>query len=129
MLYNYYATGKRKNAIARVWLKPGEGKIIVNGRELIDYFKSEVLEMNAQLPLKITSLRKSFDVMTTVKGGGLSGQSDAVRHGISKALLEVDPTHRITLKKAGFITRDPRVKERKKPGQPGARKKFQFSKR
>ena len=129
MTNNYYSTGKRKNAIARVWIKPGDGKIIVNGKSPIDYFMSEIHEMTVQMPLKLTNLKKSFDIKATIAGGGLSGQADALRHGITKALLEMDPSHHLTLKQAGFITRDPRVKERKKPGQPGARKKFQFSKR
>ena len=125
----YYATGKRKNSIARVWLTPGEGKMSVNGRTLEAYFGREVLRMIINQPFEMTNMTGRMNVNALVSGGGTSGQAGALRHGISKALLEVDPDTRSTLKKAGLITRDPRVVERKKYGKPGARKRFQFSKR
>jgi len=124
-----YGTGKRKNAIARVFLSPGEGTVTVNGRTFEDYFPREVLRMVVQQPFDLLEARGKFDVQATVTGGGVAAQAEAVRHGISRALLNVDAEHRGTLKKAGFLTRDSRNKERKKPGQPGARKKFQYSKR
>lgn len=125
----YYATGKRKNSIARVWLSAGAGKITVNGRTLEDYFGREVLRMIINQPLELVNVVGKFDINVLASGGGTSGQAGALRHGISKALLEVDPEMRGALKKAGFLTRDPRVVERKKYGKPGARKRFQFSKR
>lgn len=125
----YYATGKRKNSIARVWMKPGDGKIVINGRAIEDYFGREVLRMIVNQPLEISNMLGKFDINVIATGGGTSGQAGALRHGISKALTEVDPELRAALKKAGLITRDPRVVERKKYGRPGARKKFQFSKR
>ncbi|AKS46092.1 SSU ribosomal protein S9P [Octadecabacter temperatus] len=124
-----YATGKRKDAIARVWIKPGSGKVIINGREQETYFARPVLRMILLQPFEVTATVGQFDVMATVKGGGLSGQAGAVKHGISKALQLFDPTHRAALKAAGFITRDSRVVERKKYGKAKARKSFQFSKR
>jgi small subunit ribosomal protein S9 len=124
-----YATGKRKEAIAKVWLTPGEGKIIINDKISRDYFQRMTLEITVKQPLVITDTLKSFDVRATVFGGGLAGQSDAVRLGISRALIESNPNLRTTLKRAGFLTRDSRVVERKKYGRPGARKRFQFSKR
>jgi len=124
-----YATGKRKNAIARVWIKPGTGKVIVNGRELEVYFARPVLRMLINQPFGITEREGQFDVMCTATGGGLSGQAGAVRHGISKALLAYEPTLRPVLKKGGFLTRDSRVVERKKYGRAKARRSFQFSKR
>ncbi len=124
-----YATGKRKNAIARVWIKPGTGKIIVNGREIETFFARPVLRMVINQPFGITERENQFDVNCLVVGGGLSGQAGAVKHGISKALTYFEPALRPVLKKAGFLTRDSRVVERKKPGQKKARKKFQFSKR
>lgn len=124
-----YGTGKRKNAIARVFLSPGEGTVTVNGRTFEDYFPREVLRMVVQQPFDLLEARGKFDVQATVTGGGVAAQAEAVRHGISRALLNVDAEHRGTLKKAGFLTRDSRKKKRKKPGQPGARKKFQYSKR
>lgn len=124
-----YGTGKRKNAIARVFLSPGEGKVTVNGREFENYFPRETLRMIVQQPFDVLEARDKFDVRVTVRGGGVAAQAEAVRHGISRALLNVDSGHRGALKKAGFLTRDARKKERKKPGQPGARKKFQYSKR
>lgn len=124
-----YATGKRKNAVARVWLKPGTGKIVVNGRSLENYFGRETSRMVIMQPFEVTQTAGRFDAFVTVAGGGLSGQAGAVKHGISKALLEVDSTHRPPLKSAGFLTRDSRIKERKKYGRRGARASFQFSKR
>ncbi|MFQ5672781.1 MAG: 30S ribosomal protein S9 [Nitrospinales bacterium] len=125
----FYATGKRKEAIAKVWLTLGEGKVTVNGKSLGDYFQRESSEMIVRQPLAITQKLESFDIKARVRGGGLSGQAGALRLGISKALLQSDPNLRLPLKQAGFLTRDSRVVERKKYGQPGARKRFQFSKR
>jgi small subunit ribosomal protein S9 len=125
----YYATGKRKTTVARVWLRPGEGKIEVNKRTFDDYFPRETLRMIIMQPLELTNTLGQFDVHVNVKGGGMSGQAGAVRHGISKALLLYNEKYRDVLKKAGFITRDPRVKERKKYGRRGARARFQYSKR
>ncbi|MDH5189335.1 MAG: 30S ribosomal protein S9 [Rhodospirillaceae bacterium] len=124
-----YATGKRKNAIARVWIKPGSGKIVVNGREQETYFARPVLRMLLNQPFSTTAREGQFDVMATVTGGGLSGQAGAVRHGISKALTYFEPGLRPVLKKGGFLTRDSRVVERKKFGRAKARRSFQFSKR
>jgi small subunit ribosomal protein S9 len=124
-----YATGKRKNAVARVWIKRGRGAVIVNGREEAVYFARPVLRMLLHQPLVITNREGQYDIMCTVLGGGLSGQAGAVRHGLSKALLIQEPDLRPTLKKGGFLTRDPRVVERKKYGRPKARRSFQFSKR
>jgi len=124
-----YATGKRKSSIARVWLSPGDGKMTVNGRTLEDYFGREVLRMIISQPLELVNMRDKYDVMAIVTGGGSSGQAGALKHGISKALVAIDPDTRTVLKKGGFLTRDSRVVERKKYGQPGARKRFQFSKR
>lgn len=125
----YYATGKRKTTVARVWLRPGEGKIEVNKRTFDDYFPRETLRMIIMQPLELTNTVGQFNVHVNVKGGGMSGQAGAVRHGISKALLLYNEKYRDVLKKAGFITRDPRVKERKKYGRRGARARFQYSKR
>jgi small subunit ribosomal protein S9 len=125
----YYATGKRKSAIARTWLTPGGGEISINNRPLEAYFPIETLRIELLQPFKITNTAGSFDVKVSVKGGGIAGQAGAVRHGITKALILADPDLRIPLKKAGFVKRDPRVKERKKYGQKGARARFQFSKR
>jgi small subunit ribosomal protein S9 len=124
-----YATGKRKNAIARVWIKRGSGKITVNGRDQETYFARPVLRMLLQQPLECAERVNEFDVIATVKGGGLSGQAGAVRHGISKALTSFEPTLRGVLKAGGFMTRDSRVVERKKYGRAKARRSFQFSKR
>lgn len=124
-----YGTGKRKRAIARVFLKPGSGEITVNGRTLADYFPRETSQMIARQAFEVIEKMNDFDVQATVCGGGVAAQAEAVRHGISRALLHVDGELRSPLKKAGLLTRDAREKERKKPGQPGARKKFQFSKR
>ncbi len=124
-----YATGKRKNAIARVWLKPGKGQIIVNKKDYREYFARPVLQMILRQPLAAADRRDQYDIMCTVKGGGLSGQAGAVRHGISKALTYYEPELRPVLKKGGFLTRDARVVERKKYGKRKARRSFQFSKR
>ncbi|MEM6308832.1 MAG: 30S ribosomal protein S9 [Pseudomonadota bacterium] len=124
-----YATGKRKDAIARVWIKPGSGKVEVNGKEMDKYFARPVLQMILRQPFQVAGVDGEFDVMATVKGGGLSGQAGAVKHGISKALQLYDPSLRGALKAAGFLTRDSRVVERKKYGKAKARKSFQFSKR
>lgn len=125
----YYATGKRKSAIARVYMKTGSGNIVVNKRNYEEYFTRPSLKMVIKQPLEITGKNDQFDLYVNVTGGGVAGQAGAVKHGISKALLEYDAELRPILKKAGFLTRDARVKERKKYGQPGARKRFQFSKR
>ncbi len=125
----HYATGKRKNAVARVWLKPGTGKIVVNERELNAYLGRQTSRMVLMQPFELTQTVGRFDIMVSVHGGGLSGQAGAIKHGISKALLSVDPGYRSTLKAAGFLTRDSRVKERKKYGKRAARASFQFSKR
>nr|WP_233346983.1 30S ribosomal protein S9 [Hyphobacterium sp. CCMP332] len=124
-----YATGKRKDAVARVWIKRGSGKIVVNGREQEVYFARPVLRMMLQQPFEVAERKNEFDVICTVKGGGLSGQAGAVRHGISKALNLFEPALRGPLKAAGFLTRDSRVVERKKYGRKKARRSFQFSKR
>ncbi len=124
-----YATGKRKNAVARVWIKPGSGKVTVNGRELEVYFARPVLRMILQQPLGVANRNEQYDITVTVAGGGLSGQAGAVRHGVSKALTYYEPALRGVLKKAGFLTRDSRVVERKKYGKRKARRSFQFSKR
>jgi small subunit ribosomal protein S9 len=124
-----YATGKRKTAIARVWLEAGEGKFVVNERTMKDYFGMETCEMVIVQPLDITGTRNQFDVTVNVHGGGPAGQSVAIRHGISKALLQYNADLKDTLKKAGFLTRDSRVKERKKYGLRGARRRPQYSKR
>jgi small subunit ribosomal protein S9 len=124
-----YATGRRKDAVARVWLKPGSGKIIINGRDQTVYFARPTLRLIINQVFDITERRDQYDVIATVKGGGLSGQAGAVRHGISTALTRYEPTLRTTVKRAGFLTRDPRVVERKKYGRAKARRSFQFSKR
>jgi len=125
----HYATGKRKNAIARVWLKAGSGAIVVNDRPLDVYFGRSTSRMVIMQPFELTQTAGRFDLEVNVHGGGLSGQAGAIKHGISKALLSVDPAYRSTLKAAGFLTRDSRIKERKKYGRRGARASFQFSKR
>ena len=124
-----YATGKRKDAVARVWIKPGSGKVTVNGRDMNTYFARPVLQMVLRQPFTVAGVEGEFDVMATVKGGGLSGQAGAVKHGISKALQLYEPSYRPALKAAGFLTRDARVVERKKYGKRKARRSFQFSKR
>ena len=124
-----YATGKRKDAIARVWIKPGSGKVMVNGKEMNSYFARPVVQMILRQPFQVAGVEDQFDVNATVKGGGLSGQAGAVKHGISKALQLYEPALRGALKSAGFLTRDSRVVERKKYGKRKARRSFQFSKR
>ena len=124
-----YATGRRKDAVARVWLKPGTGKITVNGRDQEVYFARPTLRLVIDQPFQISDRAGQYDVVATVKGGGLSGQAGAVKHGISQALSKFEPQLRLTVKAAGFLTRDPRVVERKKYGRAKARKSFQFSKR
>ncbi|AIQ49538.1 30S ribosomal protein S9 [Paenibacillus sp. FSL R7-0273] len=125
----YYGTGRRKHSVARVRLVPGEGRIVINKREMDDYFGVETLKMIVRQPLNLTETLGSYDVIVLAHGGGISGQAGAIRHGISRALLKVDPEYRGTLKKAGFLTRDPRMKERKKYGLKAARRAPQFSKR
>ena len=124
-----YGTGRRKSATARVYIQPGTGQIRVNKREFEDYFKNETHRMIIRQPLQMTDSLNRIDIVVTVDGGGPSGQAGAVRHGITRALMELNPEFRARLKKAGFVTRDPRAKERKKYGQRGARARFQFSKR
>ncbi|MCY4151023.1 MAG: 30S ribosomal protein S9 [Aestuariivita sp.] len=124
-----YATGKRKDAVARVWIKPGVGRVVVNGKEMAEYFSRPVLQMILRQPFQVIGAEEKFDVKATVKGGGISGQAGALKHGISKALQLYDPSLRPALKAAGFLTRDSRVVERKKYGKVKARKSFQFSKR
>jgi small subunit ribosomal protein S9 len=126
---SYYGTGKRKTSIARVWLRPGEGNAMINKRPLDDYFGRETAKMVIQHPFELTGTQNQFDLVVNVTGGGMSGQADAIKHGIAKALLEYDSNLRDTLKKEGFLTRDSRVKERKKYGKKGARASFQYSKR
>lgn len=125
----YYGTGKRKSAIARVYLRPGQGSFQVNERKMEEYFPSEALKIVAKQALLITETAEKFDVLVFTKGGGMTGQAEAIRLGIARALLEFNAELRKKLKDAGFLTRDSRIKERKKYGQPGARKRFQFSKR
>ena len=125
----YYGTGRRKSSVARVRLVPGEGRIIINNREVEDYIPFAVLREVIKQPLAVTETVGSYDVLVNVHGGGYTGQAGAIRHGIARALLEVDPEYRGSLKRAGLLTRDPRMKERKKPGLRGARRKPQFSKR
>jgi small subunit ribosomal protein S9 len=125
----FYSTGKRKMAIARIWLRPGNGAITVNGRGYETYFPRQSAQITVQEPLKLTNTLGRYDVLATVEGGGISGQAEAMRHGIAKALCESDASLRDILKKNGLLTRDSRVKERKKYGQRGARARFQFSKR
>jgi small subunit ribosomal protein S9 len=125
----YYATGRRKTSVARVWLMPGEGKVTINKRSIDDYLKRETAKMIIRQPLELTETLGKYDIYVNVRGGGISGQAGAIKHGISRALLAVNPEFRPLLKKSGFLTRDSRVKERKKYGQPGARKRFQYSKR
>ncbi len=125
----YYATGRRKTSTARTWLMPGSGRITVNGKPMEEFFTTESAKLILTQPLTLTNNLDKFDVKISVRGGGTSGQVGAVRHGITRALLEADPDLRGVLKKAGFVKRDPRKKERKKYGQKGARARFQFSKR
>jgi small subunit ribosomal protein S9 len=125
----YYGTGRRKTSTARVYLRPGSGEIKVNRKTFETYFPNETLRMIIRQPLQLTETANKFDILVNVDGGGIAGQAGAVRHGITRALIEFNADLRPTLKKAGLITRDPREKERKKYGQKGARKRFQFSKR
>ena len=125
----YYGTGRRKSSVARVYLVPGTGKITINKRDMDEYFGLDTLKLIVRQPLVLTETAQKYDVITTVRGGGFTGQAGAIRHGISRALLEVDGDFRPVLKKAGFLTRDPRMKERKKYGLKGARRAPQFSKR
>lgn len=125
----YYGTGRRKNSVARVRLVPGEGRIIINSRDLNEYFGLETLKLIVKQPLNLTETTDKYDVLVLAHGGGISGQAGAIRHGISRALLKADPELRSALKKAGFLTRDPRMKERKKYGLKAARRAPQFSKR
>ncbi|MFH1129951.1 MAG: 30S ribosomal protein S9 [Pseudomonadota bacterium] len=125
----FYGTGRRKSAVARVWMSPGNGKIMVNNREVDDYFGRATHRMVMVQPLILTENEGKFDIKINVRGGGHSGQAGAIRHGLTRALCKADPELRASLKRAGFITRDSRTKERKKYGQPGARKRFQYSKR
>ncbi|HUR98331.1 MAG TPA: 30S ribosomal protein S9 [Pyrinomonadaceae bacterium] len=125
----YYGTGRRKTSTARVYLRPGSGEIVVNRRPFDSYFPNEALRMIIRQPLSLTETAGKFDILVNVDGGGSAGQAGAVRHGITRALMEFNADLRPTLKKAGLVTRDPRQKERKKYGQKGARKRFQFSKR
>jgi small subunit ribosomal protein S9 len=125
----FYATGKRKTAISRTWIKPGSGQITINNLPVEKYFPVETTRNDMTEPFKITNTMGSYDVKATVVGGGVVGQAGAVRHGITRALVLINPDFRLALKRAGFIKRDPRVKERKKYGQKGARARFQFSKR
>lgn len=126
---NYYATGRRKESVARVWITPGEGNIVINSRTMDEYFGRETSKMVVVQPLELVEQKGKIDVRVNVVGGGLSGQAGAIRHGITRALMEFNPEFRPVLKKAGLVTRDARAVERKKYGQPGARKRFQFSKR
>lgn len=126
---SFDAIGRRKEAVARVRMLPGDGKFIVNKKPLLEFFKREILKMIIEQPLELTETLGKYDIYVNVKGGGLSGQAGAVRHGVSRALLKIDGEHRAKLKAAGMLTRDSRMVERKKYGQPGARKRFQFSKR
>lgn len=128
-LVRYYGTGRRKTSVARVWLRPGQGTVTVNRRAFESYFPRETLRMVICQPLQVTNTLGQFDVRVNVGGGGMTGQAGAVRHGIARALLSFDDKLRQTLKRAGLLTRDPRMRERKKYGQPGARKQFQYSKR
>ena len=123
------ATGRRKNAVARVRMTPGDGKFLINGRTVLDYLKKEVLKLVIEQPLQVTSNIGKYDIFVNVKGGGISGQAGAIRHGIARALDKLDSQNRPALKSNGYLTRVSRMVERKKYGQPGARKKFQFSKR
>ena len=128
-MVQFYGTGRRKTSVARVFLRPGQGRITINRRPFEDYFPRETLRLIVTQPLELTATTSQLDAKVNVKGGGLSGQAGAVRHGIARALLEFNVELRPQLKRAGMLTRDPRMKERKKYGQPGARKRFQFSKR
>jgi small subunit ribosomal protein S9 len=125
----FYSVGRRKQAVARVWMMPGAGKIEINHRDVDDYFGRATSKMILRQPLELTETLGRYDIYITVAGGGLSGQADAIRHGITRALMKINASFRPALKKEGYVTRDPRIKERKKYGQRGARARFQFSKR
>jgi small subunit ribosomal protein S9 len=125
----FYSTGRRKQAVARVWMMPGSGKILINRRDIDDYFGRATSKMILRQPLELTETVNRYDIFVNVAGGGLSGQADAIQHGITRSLMQINASFRPALKKAGFVTRDPRIKERKKYGQRGARARFQFSKR
>jgi small subunit ribosomal protein S9 len=129
VLDRFYGTGRRKTSVARVWIKPGSGRFLVNRRPFEEYFPRETLRMIILQPLQVTNTAGQFDVIIRVGGGGPTGQAGAVRHGLSRAIARFDEKLRSPLKKAGLLTRDPRMRERKKYGQPGARQKFQYSKR
>ena len=128
-IQQWHAVGRRKSSVARVYLRPGKGEVKINNRAIDNYFPSGRRQMQVMQPLELTEHTETFDILINVKGGGLTGQAGAIRHGITRALMEYDSTLRGALKRAGFVTRDARAVERKKYGQPGARKKFQFSKR
>ncbi len=128
-LKQFYATGKRKTAVARVWMREGSGEFIVNKRNFEDYFQQDTAKQLITRPLDITGTRGKFNFLVNVRGGGVTGQAGAVKHGIAKALVEYDESLKQSLKRAGMLTRDARIKERKKYGQPGARKRYQYSKR
>ena len=125
----FYGTGRRKTSVARVWIKPGDGKITVNTLEIVKYIPRKTLQMLVRQPFEATNTAGRYDVHATVKGGGQAGQAGALKHGIARALLKSDESHKDALRRGGFLTRDPRKKERKKYGQKGARARFQFSKR
>lgn len=125
----YYGTGRRKHSVARVRVYPGSGTITINGRSIDDYFGLETLKLIVRQPLTLTDTIEKFDIVATVAGGGVTGQAGAIRHGLARAMLKIDPNYRTVLKKAGLLTRDPRMKERKKPGLKAARRAPQFSKR
>ncbi|MDP2359126.1 MAG: 30S ribosomal protein S9 [bacterium] len=125
----FYATGRRKTSVARVWIEPGKGEITVNGRQVMEHFRRETLKMVIEQPMETVNLLGKLKIYATVNGGGLAGQAGALRLGISRAMVEMDADYRGPLRQAGFMTRDARMVERKKYGQPGARKRFQFSKR
>ena len=127
--FDIHAVGKRKNSIARIYLRPGTGKIVVNSREFEDYFPVEISRMIIRQPLELVSVGADLDIFVNVQGGGIFGQAGAIKQGLSKALLQLNPEFRPVLKKAGFLTRDARIKERKKYGQRGARARYQYSKR
>lgn len=125
----FYATGRRKCAVARVWMMPGSGKILINRRDIDDYFGRATSKMIVRQPLELTEMVGRYDIFVNVSGGGLSGQADAIRHGVTRSLMKINGSFRPALKKQGYVTRNPRIKERKKYGQRGARARFQFSKR
>jgi small subunit ribosomal protein S9 len=125
----FYATGRRKCAVARVWMMPGSGKILINRRDIDDYFGRATSKMIVRQPLELTEMIGRYDIFVNVAGGGLSGQADAIRHGVTRSLMKINGSFRPALKKQGYVTRNPRIKERKKYGQRGARARFQFSKR